>query len=304
MLLGARRLSEAGVPVPRLEAEELLAHVLAQPRHACYLDPDVPLAANEAARMRSLVASRASGIPLQYLLGSETFCGLEFDVTPDVLIPRPETEGVVEAARRILVERRTAGASPAVVDVGTGSGCIALALARAHPDAAVYATDCSDVALAVARRNATRLGLEDRVVFLAGDLLHPLQRAKVQVDVIVSNPPYVADDECGRLQREVRCEPALALRGGADGLDLYRRLVAEAGAVLNADGVMVLELGFGQDQAVGRLANAAGFDVERVDPDFQRIPRVMVLRARDVQRGSDIDRFALPGRGRDGLECA
>jgi release factor glutamine methyltransferase len=304
VLWGARRLREAGVPVPRREAEDLLAHVLSQPRHAWYLAPDAPLTADEAARMRSLVTSRADGDPLQYLLGTETFCGLEFDVTPDVLIPRPETEGVVEAARRFFAERRPAGASPAVVDVGTGSGCIALALARAVPDATVYATDCSRAALAVAARNAARLGVEDRVVFLAGDLLCPLQLAEARVDLIVSNPPYVADDEWPRLQREVRREPSLALRGGADGLDLYRRLVVEAGAVLRADGAMVLELGFGQEEAVGRLANAAGFDVERVDPDFQRIPRVMVLRAREVSRSIDVDRFAMPGRERDRLGCA
>lgn len=304
VLWGACRLREAGIPAPRLEAEELLAHVLSQPRHAWYLDPEVPLTADEAARMRSLVARRAEGMPLQYLFGSETFCGLELDVTPDVLIPRPETEGVVEAARRLLVERRAAGVSPAVVDVGTGSGCIALALARAVPDAVVYATDCSHAALTVAARNAARLGLEDRVVFLSGDLLHPLQCAEVRVDLIVSNPPYVADEEWSRLQREVRREPPLALRGGADGLDLYRRLAAEAGTVLTPGGAMVLELGFGQHEAVGRLASASGFDVERVDPDFQRIPRVMVLRSRDVQRGRDVNHFALPGRGRDSLECA
>ena len=304
VLWGARRLREAGVPAPSREAEDLLAHVLSQPRHAWYLDPDAPLTADEAARMRSLVASRADGNPLQYLLGTETFCGLELDVTPDVLIPRPETEGVVEAARRILVERRPAGPLPAVADVGTGSGCIALALARAVPDAVVYATDCSRAALAVAVRNATRLGLEHRVVFLAGDLLRPVQVSEARVDLIVSNPPYVADDEWSRLQREVRREPPLALRGGADGLDLYRRLVSEAGAVLTAGGAMVLELGFGQDEAVARLADAAGFDVERVDPDFQRIPRVMVLRARDRQRESGVNRFALPGRRRDSLECA
>ena len=294
-LWGARRLDRAGVAAPRAEAEGLLAHVLSQPKHACYLEPDAPLTADETARLRSLVARRADGVPLQYLTGTETFRGLELEVTPDVLIPRPETEGVVDAALRVLAERRPAGppvkrhqqaaverhqqAAAVVADIGTGSGCLALALARVRPDVVVYATDCSAAALAVAERNARRLGLADRVTFLCGDLFEPLARAGVRVDLVVSNPPYVADEHLPTLQIEVRHEPESALRGGVDGLHFYRRIVAEAGSVLAAGAGIVVELGYGQADAVGALARGAGFDVARIDPDFQRIPRVMTLAA-------------------------
>jgi release factor glutamine methyltransferase len=278
-LWGARRLDRAGVAAPRAEAEDLLAHVLSQPRHACYLEPDAPLTADETARLRSLVARRADGVPLQYLTGTETFRGLELEVTPDVLIPRPETEGVVDAALRVLADRRPAGPPAVVADIGTGSGCLALALARVRPDVVVYATDCSAAALAVAERNARRLGLADRVTFLCGDLFEPLARGGVRVDLVVSNPPYVADEHLPTLQIEVRHEPESALRGGVDGVHFYRRIVAEAGSVLAAGAVIVVELGYGQADAVGALARGAGFDVARIDPDFQRIPRVMTLAA-------------------------
>lgn len=278
-LWGARRLDRAGVAAPRAEAEGLLAHVLSQPRHACYLEPDAPLTADETARLRSLVARRAHGVPLQYLTGTERFRGLELEVTPDVLIPRPETEGVVDAALRVLADRRSAGSPAVVADIGTGSGCLALALARVRPDVVVYATDCSAAALAVAERNARRLGLADRVTFLCGDLFEPLARGGVRVDLVVSNPPYVADEHLPTLQLEVRHEPESALRGGVDGLHFYRRIVAEAGSVLAAGAGIVVELGYGQADAVGALARGAGFDVARIDPDFQRIPRVMTLAA-------------------------
>ena len=278
-LWGARRLDRAGVAAPRAEAEGLLAHVLAQPKHACYLEPDAPLTADETARLRSLVARRADGVPLQYLTGTETFRGLELEVTPDVLIPRPETEGVVDAALRVLADRRSTGPPAVVADIGTGSGCLALALARVRPDVVVYATDCSAAALAVAERNARRLGLADRVTFLCGDLFEPLARGGVRVDLVVSNPPYVADEHLPTLQIEVRHEPESALRGGVDGLHFYRRIVAEAGSVLAEGAGIVVELGYGQADAVGALARGAGFDVARIDPDFQRIPRVMTLAA-------------------------
>jgi release factor glutamine methyltransferase len=267
-LWGARRLDRAGVAAPRAEAEDLLAHVLSQPRHACYLEPDAPLTVDETARLRSLVARRADGVPLQYLTGTETFRGLELEVTPDVLIPRPETEGVVDAALRVLADRRPAGPPAVVADIGTGSGCLALALARVRPDVAVYATDCSAAALAVAGRNARRLGLADRVTFLCGDLFEPLARGGLRVDLVVST-----------LQIEVRHEPESALRGGVDGLHFYRRIVAEAGSVLAEGAGIIVELGYGQADAVGVLARGAGFDVARIDPDFQRIPRVMTLAA-------------------------
>jgi release factor glutamine methyltransferase len=222
------------------------------------------------------VARRERREPIQYLVGRETFCGLELAVTPDVLIPRPETEGVVSVALEAVAGRE----QPVVADLGTGSGCIALAVAAARPDAVVYAVDRSAAALRVARDNAERLGLSARVQWLEGDLVDPLAAAGVRADLVVSNPPYVTDSEFARLQPEVRFEPGAALRGGPDGLVFYRRIVADAGSVLATDGRVVIELGFGQAEAVRTLAEGAGWSVERVAPDFNGIARVVTLARR------------------------
>jgi release factor glutamine methyltransferase len=220
-----------------------------------------------------MVERRARREPIQYVVGRETFCGLDLIVTPDVLIPRPETEGVVAAALDALGDRER----PVIADVGTGSGCIALAIGAARPDAVVYAVDRSCPALGVASRNADRLGLSDRVRFVEGDWVAPLVGLGVRADVLVSNPPYVADADYERLQAEVRCEPAEALRGGPDGLECYRRLAAQARSVLAPGGRVVFELGFGQADAVRAIAERAGLTVERVEPDVNGIARVMTL---------------------------
>jgi len=269
-------LQREDIPGAEYEVEELLGHVLSKPRRAWRLDPDRPLTQEQDQRFRDLVERRARRVPLQYVIGQETFCGMFVEVTPDVLIPRPETEGVVDAARRALGDPTMAAESPVIVDIGTGSGCIALVLAREFPDAVVYATDCSRAALAVARRNAERQGLANRIVFCEGDLFDPLIRGGVIADLVVSNPPYVAEEEWPVLQPEVRCEPRCALNGGAGGLEYYRRIAAEATMVLAKDGIVVLEIGYGQAEAVRLLMEKAGFDVERIVPDDQGIPRVVV----------------------------
>jgi release factor glutamine methyltransferase len=266
-------LRAAGVEAPRVEADALLAAAVGGPRYASYLEPDAALADNEQVRFVAMVERRAARQPIQYVLGRETFRGMELVVTPDVLIPRPETEGVVAAALEIVAGRNR----PVVADVGTGSGCIALAVASARPDAVVYATDRSAPALAVARGNAERLGLADRVQWLEGDLFAPLVNQGVRADVLVANPPYVADGDIRRLQPEVRFEPPEALRGGPDGLDFYRRIAVEARSVLAPGGRVVIELGFGQAGAVRMLAEQAGFAVERLDDDVNGIARVMTL---------------------------
>jgi release factor glutamine methyltransferase len=266
-------LARAGIESPRVEADALLSDVLRVPRYASYVEPEASLAEGEQARFVAMVERRARREPIQYLMGRETFRGVELAVTPDVLIPRPETEGVVVAVLDAVVGRER----PVIADVGTGSGCIALAVAAARPDATVYAVDRSARALGVARGNAERLGLSGRVRLLEGDWFAPLAAEGVWADVVVSNPPYVADGEYGRLQAEVRFEPAEALRGGPDGLNFYRRITAEARAVLAPGGRIVIELGFGQAGAVRTLAEQSGFVVERVDQDFNGIARVMTL---------------------------
>ena len=207
-----------------MEAEVLLAYILGTSRAVLIAHPERPLTPAQLDRYQALVRRRAADYPLPYLTGRLEFYGLEFEVTPEVLIPRPETEMLVELA----LARQPASA----VDVGTGSGCIAVSLAVHLPEATIYATEISPAALAVARRNAERHGVAERVRLLAGDLLSPCPGP---VDLIVSNPPYVSTGERASLPASVReYEPSLALDGGSDGLDVVRRLLAQAPAVLAA----------------------------------------------------------------------
>jgi release factor glutamine methyltransferase len=266
-------LARAELDAPRLEAEALLAEVLGAPRHAAYLEPRLPLTHEERDRFVAVVQRRARREPLQYVIGRETFYGLDLTVTPDVLIPRPETEGAVAA----VLDAVASVPHPVVADLGTGSGCLALAVAATRHDATVYAVDHSAAALRVARDNAERLGLGTRVRFFEGDLFAPLAQQGIRVDVAVSNPPYVADHDYERVQPEVRFEPEGALRGGPDGLRYYRRIIAEVTAVLAPRGRVVLELGFGQADAVRALAERGGFVIERLDADFSGIPRIMTV---------------------------
>jgi release factor glutamine methyltransferase len=269
----SRILARAGIESPRLEADALLSEVLCAPRHASYVEPDAALTPEASERFRAMVERRARREPIQYVIGRETFRGVELAVTPDVLIPRPETEGVVSAALDAISGRER----PVVADVGTGSGCIALAIAAARPDAVVYAVDRSSRALGVATGNATRLGLAGRVRFLEGDWFAPLVHQGARVDLVACNPPYVADGDYAGLQAEVRFEPAQALLGGADGLRFYRRIAAGAREVLAPGGRIVVELGFGQADAVRAIAERAGLAVERVEADVNGIARVMTL---------------------------
>src|SRR5579863_121708 len=214
------QLRAANTPSPTLAAELLLMHTLGCDRTWLYTHPEAALEPSALEKYFALVARRAAGEPTQYLTGKQEFWGLEFEVTPAVLIPRPETEHVVEVAlerlgaRGIKISMRTGEPSPAlrIADVGTGSGCLAVALAHELPHAEIFATDISAPALDVARRNAARLGVSNRIHFLEGDLLGPAAISSGSFDLIVSNPPYVAQDEGGTLAREVReHEPHAAL---------------------------------------------------------------------------------------------
>jgi len=274
----------AEVPSHMLAAELLLMHVVERDRAWIYTHPEEALEPASVDRYFTLVARRAAGEPTQYLTGRQEFWGLEFEVTPAVLIPRPETEHVVEVAldrlgsRGIKINMTTGLPSPAlrIADVGTGSGCIGIALANEVPHAEVLATDISAQSLAIARRNAVRHGVADRLRFVQTDLLASVNEAE-PFDLIVSNPPYVARNESHRLAREVKeHEPAAALFGGPIGTEIYPRLIEQAAALLRRQGILVLELGYDSlDRVRGSLYGQSAWVNVSVTNDLAGIPRVI-----------------------------
>jgi len=261
--------AKGGVDAPRLTAEILLAHALTCDRVRLYLDFDKPLGAPELAAYRELVRRRAAGEPTAWLTGRREFLGRSFRVDPRVLVPRPETELMVEAALDLLPE---AGAA---LDLCTGSGCIAVSLALSRPGARVTATEISPGALALARENAAALGAP--VDFLEGDLFAPLP-LDLRFDLVVSNPPYVPAGEIEGLSREVRREPRIALDGGPDGLDVVRRVVAGAPARLRPGGALVIEMHETHTVPLPALCLAAGFAEAAVHRDLASLPRWVVAR--------------------------
>jgi release factor glutamine methyltransferase len=250
---------------PRRDAEVLLAHVLRCDQAALLTHPERLLSPAESDQLESFLKRRLASEPMQYITGSQEFFGLLFEVTPAVLIPRPETEHLVEAALEHI-----GGEAVRILDVGTGSGAIAVALAHARPHAHVTAVDLSVAALEVARRNAERHGVLDRVTFLQSNLLAALDSA--DFDVVVSNPPYIAEGEV--LETQVsNYEPESALYAGPTGLEVYERLIPEARKVLKPGGWLLLEIGFGQQPAVEGLLR--GWQSVSVVHDLQGIPRVL-----------------------------
>jgi release factor glutamine methyltransferase len=268
-------LAAAGVPSPEWDAESLLRHVLGWDRAALLANPQAAVPEAEAERFRAMVRRRASREPLQHILGTQAFWRHEFLVTPAVLIPRPETELLVETSLGLLKGLLR----PVIVDVGTGSGCIALSLASDRPDAEVHGVDVSAPALAVAWENARRLGLEGRVTFHHGDLLDPVRHLADRVDLVVSNPPYVDIGDREALAPEVRDhDPALALFPPGDALSVYRRLALASRSVLRRGGSLIVELGQGQAGAVESLLRDQGLVPTRLDRDLAGIPRCLTAR--------------------------
>jgi release factor glutamine methyltransferase len=307
---GLARLREAQVPSFTLAAELLLLHVLGRDRTWLYAHPEEQLSATDTDRFFDLIARRANGEPTQHLTGKQEFWGLEFEVTPDVLIPRSETEHLIEVAldRLALRELRAGrkqtltGESLQIADIGTGSGCIAIALAKELPGSKIFATDISPAALAVAQRNATRHALSNQIHFLESNLLDnfPSVGARYIVpsrsnatnpalhetpvtsnpppllDLIVSNPPYIGRRESSTLMREVRDhEPELALFGGEEGYELYADLITQSAAHLKPGGLLVLELGHNSLPAVQPLLDAPTWTNVAVTNDLSGIPRVI-----------------------------
>lgn len=257
----------------RLDAETLMLHLIGKNRAWLLAHLEDEFGGCKSIGYSQQIERRLAGEPIQYITGECEFYGLSFSVNRDVLIPRPETEHVVEK----VLELASLLVGPRLVDVGTGSGAIAIALAHESPGAKVTATDVSDAALRVARRNAERTGVAERIRFLEGDLLKPV--AAEQFEFVVSNPPYVATDDRASLALEVRDhEPDVALFAGSNGLDIYRRLVPAAYRVLVAGGFAVFEIGYGQAEAVAELFSAAGFVDIEFAKDLQGVDRVITAR--------------------------
>jgi len=281
---GVHLLREAHVPSDTLAAELLLLHVLRRGRTWLYAHPEELLDAQSIDSYFSLLQRRAAGEPTQHLTGHQEFWGLDFKVTPEVLIPRPETEHLIEVALdRLGVRDLRAGRPPkltgenlSVVDIGTGSGCIAIALAKELPAARIFATDVSTAALATAQRNAARLGFSNRITFLETDLLAAYSDDSQIFDLVISNPPYIARRQARSLPREVRDhEPESALFGGEEGYELYGRLIPEAARHLKSDGLLVLELGHDSLPAVRPLLETFEWTNLLVTNDLAGIPRVL-----------------------------
>jgi release factor glutamine methyltransferase len=274
----AEVLRTSGVAEARREAGSLLSHAVARDRTFLITHADESLTAEQLRSFRSTVGRRAAGEPLQYITGAQEFYGLDFEVNENVLIPRPETELLVETALELL----KGADSPLVCDVGTGSGCIAVSLVHARRDARAFALDVSPAALEVAARNAARNGVADRIDLLVSDCFDALASAEhvgARCDLIASNPPYVAEEDLEGLQREVRDhEPRVALTPGGDGLSVIRRLVSEAPRYLKEGGRLLMEIGFDQHERVAALVDPRVWTLLDIRLDLQGIPRTVALR--------------------------
>ena len=293
----AEFLVKKGVEPPRLQTELLLAHVLRLPRMQLYLNFARELSDTELGTLRELVKRRGQREPLQHIIGSTSFCGLEFAANRHVLVPRPETELLAELGWQFLstlnppvlrsspssvalrrVDTAEGGQPSTALDFGTGSGCIAVALAVKCPNARVVALDASADALAVAKENAGRNGVGDRIEFHCGNGFAALP-ADARFHLVVSNPPYIPSGEIASLQPEVRdFDPHGALDGGPDGLDFHRLLAAQAGPFLQPGGRIRLEFGDGQADAVRRIFEAQKWIVEAVKEDYTQRPRHLIAR--------------------------
>lgn len=278
----SQMLESSGVPDARRQAGSLLAHVLDCDRTFIISHRDDLISDNLIENFRALVARRAGGEPLQYITGRQEFFNLTFEITPDVLIPRPETELLIEAALSLL--RRDH--APLICDVGTGSGCIVISLLHELPGATAIAIDVSPAALQIARRNAQRHSVADRIEFVVSDCFDGLEQ-KREFDLIVSNPPYVREDVFAGLQREVRDhEPRIALTPGGDGLGIIRRLIRDSSKHLKIAGYLLMEIGYDQRDAVMDLIDPNIWKVIDVHKDLQGIPRTVVLQKADRDRNA------------------
>jgi len=272
---GINFLTEKGISQPRLNSETLLAHVIGTERFALYVDGEELLKPWQWNLYQRLLQRRGEFVPLQYLLGSVNFFGFDFVVDKRVLIPRPETEILVE---RTLLKIKNFPAKVKILDLGTGCGNIALSLAKLTK-AEIYATDISKNSLAVARKNSQQLKLKKRVHFLRGDCFKPLKKKRVLFHLICSSPPYLPTEQLRKSSEEINFEPEIALNGGEDGLDFFRRIIKESPPFLTKDGYLILEMGDHQSKAIKDLVKKNKFlSLESVVPDYQGIERIAVIK--------------------------
>lgn len=296
---GADFLQRRGIESPRLQVELLLAHLLGLKRMELYLNFDRSLTPAQVDALRQLILRRSRHEPLQYIIGTVNFCGLELKVEPAVLIPRPETELLAEMGREYLQslvlpdacardagsETRTGSGNPLAIDFGTGSGCLAIVLAVACPRAQVIAIDVSEAALNVARENALRHNVADRVRFVCADSLTALS-GQAKADLVITNPPYIPTDQIPALQPEIsQYEPRVALDGGSDGLTVFAKLAHEARGVLRDGGLFMAEFGDGQEATLYQMFTRAGWHAVEVKPDESGRARFLLARHRE-SRGS------------------
>jgi release factor glutamine methyltransferase len=273
--VAAQALDHAGVADARREAGSLLSHITGRDRTFLISHAEDRLDDRELRDFEAAITRRAAGEPAQYITGVQDFYGRSFRVTPDVLIPRPETELLVEAALQVMQ------ANARVCDVGTGSGCIAVTLLCERPDVRAVGLDISEAALLIARVNASNQSVEDRLELVVSDCFNGLDPTTQQFDLIVSNPPYVSANALPGLQREVRdYEPLVALSPGGDGLSVIRRLLSDAPDFLQRDGHLIMEIGFDQGAAVRQLVDERVWTLREILPDLQGIPRIVVLQKR------------------------
>ena len=282
---GASRLRASGIEYDRRTAGVLLAHVLALDQVQLLIKCEEHVGESHYEQYLRFIARRADGEPLQYITGHQEFYGLDFIVTPDVLIPRPETEFLVE--RVVEIANESSEEQLFIADIGTGSGCVAVAIAVSLPRARVLATDVSQAAIEVARRNAERHCVTDRLELLVGDLLKPLVEHNLQsaISILASNPPYVDRKDSRLIQREVRdWEPHAALFGGALGLEFHRRLLADGFEWAKRGGYLVFEIGYGQIDAINEMIAESAWKLVDVTSDLQGIPRTVTVRKLDGPR--------------------
>jgi len=273
IILEGRMAFESVTPTATLDTELIVCHVLGLKKIDILLNPDAEVSEDDVVILRKLFKKRVEGWPVQYLIGTEGFMGLDFEVTPSVLIPRPDTELLVEK----LIELADNKKGMRILDIGTGSGAIAISLAYYLKSALVDTVDISTEATEVAKRNALNNGVADRVHFLSGDLFEPILE-DVKYDIIVSNPPYIPSADIDGLQVEVAVyEPRLALDGGQDGYDFYRRIIEASPAYLNEEGVLAFETGHDQAQMISELMKESGkYEKLAIYEDLGRIERVVI----------------------------